>query len=164
MNRAKKILYTDPEGFFYQTLLIDSVWLAQNTKGFQKINPEKFINNPDCSLGILGKSSYEEWSTLLFPNTHVIKYSNTEELYKALVDKKINAVFLDDLSIKLFLLNNPRMILHYSAIILKNRPDFISIGVSQENWQLWYWLNQYIEIKNEPMTADKLLQKYYNNY
>lgn len=160
-NRAKKILFTNPESIFYQTILVDKVWLAQNSIKSSSDNPEQIINTPNCKLGVLSKSSYSEWSKKIFPKATIIEYPNIKELDQALIDKKINALFIDDLIIKTFLLKTPKMVLHFSAIILKNRPDFVAIGVSQKNWLLWYWLNQYLEIRNEPTNADMLLQNYH---
>jgi polar amino acid transport system substrate-binding protein len=159
--RGKKILYTDTFASFHQTLFINRVWLAaQQRNPLSQEDPLSLLNKKDCRIGALAGTSYVEFAQKLFPNAHLQTYQTWQELSKALLKDQLDVLFIESFTVRKMLMDKPGLPLKYKALLLKNYPDLIAMGVPKNSPELWHWLNLYLEIKNIRLTSSDILADY----
>ncbi len=68
LGRAKKVNFSDPYGFFSQSLILNQLAYAKlAVEGVEKPTFFETLNQPDALIAVTSGSSYLSWGLRLFP-------------------------------------------------------------------------------------------------
>ncbi len=157
LKRSEKVLFTDPYIILRQGLLVDRLKL---TRISDDEDPVEFIVNMRGDIGVVASTSYEDFARRMFPKATIKEFSTWEDVISALEKGDILAAFRDEVEIKKIIRSDPGISLDVQTVIFKDTKDPIAMAVSRDNILFLYWLNEYLELMDFNLNADKLLNKY----
>ncbi|OQW92179.1 MAG: hypothetical protein BWK79_15225 [Beggiatoa sp. IS2] len=158
LERAKKVLFSEPYIIFHHGLLINRLRMAQISHGQ---NSKAFVQNLEGKIGVIAASSYVGYAKQKFPHAEIVEYKNWQpDIIDAVLNGDILAAYRDELEIKKAAYGNPEAALKVQTAVLIDTEDAIAMAVNWRDTHLLYWINEYIHSLNLQLTADKLLRKY----
>ncbi|MDD2716827.1 MAG: cation:dicarboxylase symporter family transporter [Candidatus Wallbacteria bacterium] len=157
LERAKKVYYTQPYFSLHMALLINHLKMAELKPG-QTL--QDLLNTPQTRIGILGNSSYEEFSREQFPNAKIISFQEWEGAVAAAGKGEIDVAFYDETVIERSIRENPALSLRFGSLILKDKLDLIAIAVSLRTPLLLEWVRHFLEMN--PVKQD--LRSHFDDY
>ncbi|MDR1476230.1 MAG: transporter substrate-binding domain-containing protein [Holosporales bacterium] len=155
-ERSRKVQFSTPYlAPMRQTLLIDRKLLhAADNASLVSI-----LNNDTVTIGTDRGTCYPAMSQKLFPAAKLVPESDWE--YTVVQDfksGKIRATMRDELRIKLLIQQNPSLLFKFIPIMLKDKPDFISVAIEMENVALLEWINTFIRNACNPLSVDEIIK------
>lgn len=167
LERAKKVLFSEPYIIFHHGLLINRLRMAQVSHGQ---NPKAFVQNlsqkSDVSeenrekIGVIAASSYVGYAKQKFLGAGIVEYKNWRDIIDAVLKGDILAAYRDELEIKKAVYGDSEAALKVQTVVLTDTEDAIAMAVNLRDTHLLYWINQYVRSLNLQLNADKLLKKY----
>jgi polar amino acid transport system substrate-binding protein len=157
LERSEKVLFTDPYIILRQGLLVDRLKIARIK---EDEDPIEFITHLRGDIGVIASSSYVEFAQRMFPKATIKEFGTWEDVIAALEKGDILAAFRDELEIKKIIRAKPHISLDVQTVIFKDTKDPIAMAVSRDNTLFLYWLNEYLEVRDFNLDADKLLSEY----
>ena len=158
LTRSKTVKFSTPYITFKQGLLFNRLQLA---KVASESEVNKFVRNYKGTIGVIANSSYANYAKINFPQAQIKEYPTWDEAVKALIKGEVLSVYRDELEIKRVLNSIPQSSLTLKPLYFTDLTDPIAIAVKNENSQLLYWVNIFLE-GYPKMTADQMLAKYAN--
>ncbi len=158
LTRSKTVKFSTPYMTFKQGLLFNRLVLAK-VSGEGEVN--RYIRNYTGTIGVIANSSYANYAKTNFPAAKIQEYKTWDEAVQALTDGKVLSVYRDELEIKRVLSSIPQSSLTLKPVYFTDLTDPIAIAVKNENSQLLYWVNIFLENQTK-MTADEILATYSN--
>ena len=157
LKRSEKVLFTDPYIILRQGLLVDRLKL---TRISDDEDPIEFITHLRGDIGVIASTSYVEFAQHMFPKATIKEFDTWEDVIAALEKGDILAAFRDELEIKKIIRAKPHISLDVQTVIFKDTKDPIAMAVSRDDPLFLYWLNEYLEMRDFNLDADKLLNQY----
>ncbi len=157
LKRAEKVLFTKPYITLRQGLLVNRLKMAQARKDE---DPIEFIVNMKGYIGVVAASSYVYFARHMFPKATIKEFKTSEDILSALEKGKLLAAFYDEVEIKKIIRANPGISLDVRTVVFKDTKDPIAMAVSRDDILFLHWLNEYLEMRDFNMDADKLLREY----
>ncbi|MBP5329828.1 MAG: amino acid ABC transporter substrate-binding protein [Spirochaetaceae bacterium] len=158
LSRAKTVKFSTPYMTFKQGLLFNRLQLA-------KVASEEEINNYVRDyrgvIGVIANSSYANYAKINFPHAQIKEFPTWDAAVKALTNGEVLSVYRDELEIKKVLSSIPQSSLILKPVYFTDLTDPIAVAVKNENSQLLYWVNIFLE-NQKKMTADEILSTYAN--
>ncbi len=158
LSRAKTVKFSTPYMTFKQGLLFNRLQLA---KVASEGEVNTYVRNYKGTIGVIAKSSYANYAKSNFPQAQVKEYPTWDAAVQALVNGEVLSVYRDELEIKRVLSSIPQASLTLKPLYFTDLTDPIAIAVKNENSQLLYWVNIFLE-NQQKMTADEILSIYAN--
>ena len=125
----------------------------------EKLTP--VITSSNIKIGSIEDSSYGEFANQLFPNATKLGLTDWEACKKALIDKKIDAIYRDATEVKKIVYEEPNLSLDFVPILFDDKLDHISMYVSSKvNTDLSPMLDYYIT-KELGIKSDKQIMEEY---
>lgn len=157
LSRAKLVRFSSPYLKMRQSLLINRLQLAQQTKG-RTIT--ETIRNLRGEVGVIKSSSYVNFLKQKFPKAKIVELSSWSEIVEAVTSGKILAGYRDELEIKKVVFKQPNIALHVKTIALTDTQDSIAMAFPWDSQQLLAFVNQYLKTMVPEYTADTILKEY----
>ncbi|ACV61839.1 extracellular solute-binding protein family 3 [Desulfofarcimen acetoxidans DSM 771] len=157
LDRAKLISFTKPYVVLHQALLVNRVEAAK--KGIEDY-PMDYLKKEDVKIGVKAKTSYVEFARELFPKAHILEYKEWEDVVAALLKGEVIAAVNDENEITQLINKRPNISLYACVYILKDKKDYICMGVSQQNTHLLDWLNTYLDNYDINMNVKSIMEEY----
>ena len=158
LSRAKTVKFSTPYMTFKQGLLFNRLQLAK-VASEGEIN--SYVRDYKGTIGVIAKSSYANYAKTNFPYAQVKEFPTWEDAVRALTNGEVLSVYRDELEIKKVLASIPQSSLTLKPLYFTDLTDPIAIAVKNENSQLLYWVNIFLE-NQKKMTADEILANYAN--
>ena len=125
----------------------------------EKLTP--VLTSSNIKIGFIEDSSYGEFANELFPNATKLGLKNWESCKKALIDKKVDAIYRDATEVKKIVYEEPNLSLDFVPILFDDKLDHISMYVSSKvNPDLSPMLDFYIT-KELGIKSDKQIMEEY---
>ena len=125
----------------------------------EKLTP--LLTSSNIKIGFIEDSSYGEFANELFPNATKLGLKNWESCKKALIDKKVDAIYRDATEVKKIVYEEPNLSLEFVPILFDDKLDHISMYVSSKvNPDLSPMLDFYIT-KELGIKSDKQIMEEY---
>ena len=125
----------------------------------EKLTP--LLTSSNIKIGFIEDSSYGEFANELFPNATKLGLKNWESCKKALIDKKVDAIYRDATEVKKIVYEEPNLSLDFVPILFDDKLDHISMYVSSKvNPDLSPMLDYYIT-KELGIKSDKQIMEEY---
>ena len=125
----------------------------------EKLTP--VLTSSKIKIGFIEDSSYGEFANQLFPNATKLGLQDWESCKKALIDKKVDAIYRDATEVKKIVYEEPNLSLEFVPILFDDKLDHISMYVSSKvNPDLSPMLDFYIT-KELGIKSDKQIMEEY---
>ena len=125
----------------------------------EKLTP--VLTSSKIKIGFIEDSSYGEIANQLFPNATKLGLKDWESCKKALIDKKVDAIYRDATEVKKIVYEEPNLSLDFVPILFDDKLDHISMYVSSKvNPDLSPMLDFYIT-KELGIKSDKQIMEEY---
>ena len=125
----------------------------------EKLTP--VLTSSKIKIGFIEDSSYGEFANQLFPNATKLGLKDWESCKKALIDKKVDAIYRDATEVKKIVYEEPNLSLDFVPILFDDKLDHISMYVSSKvNPDLSPMLDYYIT-KELGIKSDKQIMEEY---
>ena len=125
----------------------------------EKLTP--VLTSSKIKIGFIEDSSYGEFANQLFPNATKLGLKDWESCKKALIDKKVDAIYRDATEVKKIVYEEPNLSLEFVPILFDDKLDHISMYVSSKvNPDLSPMLDFYIT-KELGIKSDKQIMEEY---
>lgn len=157
LKRAEKVLFTKPYIILRQGLLVNRLKMARIR---EDEDPIEFIMHLRGDLGVIASSSYVEFAQRMFPKATIKEFKTSKDILSALEKGDLLAAFYDEVEIKKIIRANPGISLDVQTVVFKDTKDPIAMAVSRDDILFLHWLNEYLEMRDFNMDADKLLREY----
>lgn len=158
LSRQIKVLYTEPYIKLRTGILVSRSYAAQNN--ITEKNLLKELDRKDAIFAAERGGSFLEFTRNVFPHVKLIEAPSRDDIYKNLVERKIDAVYNEEYLIKVFFKKNPGQAIYYRPIYLENTEDHIAISIPPDAYNLKEWLNLYLTFRREKVVFDNLYDKY----
>lgn len=158
LSRAKTILFSTPYLKLRAGILISRPYASENK--ITKENALTELNRENAKFGAEQGSAFLEFTQLTFPKANVVKLATREEIYRQLIERKVQIVFHEEYLIKLFFKKYPGQAIYYDVIYLDNSDDQIAIAVPGDAYNLQEWVNLYLFFRRENLTFDDIYRDY----
>lgn len=161
LERAKLVLYSNPYIKLRKALLINRIQYAKIKAKRKATTLHELAAHEDFTVGVVSKSSYENFAKSLFPNSDVKSFVLwNEQVLKGVSEGALLAAFRDELEIKKFLLLEPNANLNVLAIILKDQDDPIQMVMRADDNHFKDWVNGFLSTAKIELNVDGILNKY----
>lgn len=158
LSRAKTVKFSTPYMTFKQGLLFNRLQLAKVSSEEEISN---YIRDYNGLIGVIANSSYANYAKINFPHAKIKEFPTWDAAVQALINGEVLSVYRDELEIKKVLSSIPQSSLTLKPVYFTDLTDPIAIAVKNENSQLLYWVNIFLE-NQKKMTADEILATYAN--
>ena len=158
LSRAKTVKFSTPYMTFKQGLLFNRLQLAK-VASEEEIN--RYVRDYKGVIGVIANSSYANYAKINFPKAQIKEFPTWDAAVQALTNGEVLSVYRDELEIKKVLASIPQSSLTLKPLYFTDLTDPIAIAVKNENSQLLYWVNIFLE-NQKKMTADEILTTYAN--
>lgn len=158
LSRQIKVLYSDPYIKLRTGILVSRSYAAQNN-----ITDKNFLNElnrKDAIFSAERGGSFLEFTRNVFPKVKLIEAPTRDDVYKNLVDRKVDAVYNEEYLIKVFFKKYPSQAIYFKPLYLENTEDHIAIAIPQDAYNFKDWLNLYLTFRREKVVFDNLYDKY----
>jgi ABC-type amino acid transport substrate-binding protein len=158
LDRAKKVLFTNPYVVLSQGLFFNRVSMTKIKSRYQE-DWSNILTKSEITIGTISGTAYEEYARETFPNAHIKTYREWGELVEAVIDAEVDCAYYDEIEIKKLIKQNPNLAIKGKTIIIKDISDPIAMAVGANNFHLWQWLNLYLS-STKKATPDMLLDRF----
>lgn len=157
-ERAMRVHYSRPYVILRQALLINRLGLAKQTQS--NIPVEETVQKLQGSIGVIAKSSYEDYANKYFHQAKIISYETWEQVVAAAEKGEVIAAYRDELEIKKIIKANPGSALNFKTAVINDTTDPITVAVAWDSSTLLALVNIYLENQRLNLNADRLLDRY----
>jgi polar amino acid transport system substrate-binding protein len=161
--RAQKVRFAGSYAKFAKGLLINRVQFNK-LKSDENNTIEEIFKLPGVSIGVIAKTSYEQYAKTMFPNTALKTYTTWDEVINALLKGEILAAFRDEWEIRKTLYNNKDLGIYAEAIYLKSEDDPIQIILPWNSNQLASFVDMFLKLNAKYQYTVPQLYELYKKY
>ncbi len=155
LARAQRISFSDPYLRLAHSFILNRVRFAEYAGAMPLPSA---IRQYKGSLGVLAKSSFDDYAQRNFPQADIREYPNWEEVLKAVQTGQIIAAYRDEFEVKRVLRSDPTLSLTLRTVTFKDLEDTLGIAVGIQDTVLLSFINQFLSQSSEKLTIDVVLK------
>jgi len=157
MDRARRVLFTQPYIKLRKALLVNRVLLQQQRNGRSK---QETIMNLQGTIGVLGNTAYKKYAKQRFKHAQIKEYPSWKEAVEAVRQQQIIAAFRDEAEIKKVILDNKDDAVKLLTVVLEEDYDPKGIALPDNAQYLRFLLEFYIQSLGLELSANRVLFDY----
>jgi ABC-type amino acid transport substrate-binding protein len=155
--RLQVVRFSDPYIKLRQSLVINRLWLSQNSQGREVYQVIREFNG---KISFIRNSSYDTFARTNFPNAVFLP----EDKWDVIIDKvtrgDIAAAYRDEFEIKKISFEKPEAAISTKTITISDSVDNIAIAVNPKSLQLLSIINYVIKNEYNNIDTKKLMDRY----
>jgi len=155
--RLQVVRFSDPYIKLRQSLVINRLWLSQNSQGKEVYQVIRDFNG---KISFIRNSSYDTFARINFPNATFLP----EDKWDVIIDKvtrgDIAAAYRDEFEIKKIAFEKPDAAITTKSITISDSVDNIAIAVNPKSLQLLSIINYVIKNEYNNIDTKKLMDRY----
>ena len=155
--RLQVVRFSDPYVKLRQSLVINRLWLSQNSKGREVYQVIRDFNG---KISFIKNSSYDTFARVNFPNATFLP----EDKWDVIIDKvtrgDIAAAYRDEFEIKKIAFEKPEAAISTKSITISDSVDNIAVAVNPKAVQLLTIVNYVIKNEYSNIDTKKLMDRY----
>jgi len=155
--RLQVVRFSDPYIKLRQSLVINRLWLSQNSQGKETYQVIRDFNG---KISFIKNSSYDTFARINFPNAIFLP----EEKWDIIIDKvtrgDIAAAYRDEFEIKKISFEKPEAAISTKTITIADSSDYIAVAVNPRAVQLLSIVNYVIKNEYNNIDTKKLMDRY----
>jgi len=155
--RLQVVRFSDPYVKLKQSLIINRLWLSQNSQGKETYQVIRDFNG---KISFIKNSSYDTFARINFPNATFLP----EEKWDVIIDRvtrgDIAAAYRDEFEIKKISFEKPDAAISTKTITISDSVDYIAVAVNPKAIQLLSMVNYVIKNEYNNIDTKKLMDRY----
>jgi len=155
--RLQVVRFSDPYIKLKQSLVINRLWLSQNSQGKETYQVIRDFNG---KISFIKNSSYDTFARINFPNATFLP----EEKWDVIIDRvtrgDIAAAYRDEFEIKKISFEKPDAAISTKTITISDSVDYIAVAVNPKAIQLLSMVNYVIRNEYNNIDTKKLMDRY----
>ena len=155
--RLQVVRFSDPYIKLRQSLVINRLWLSQNSQGREVYQVIREFNG---KISFIRNSSYDTFARTNFPNAVFLP----EDKWDVIIDKvtrgDIAAAYRDEFEIKKIAFEKPDAAITTKSITISDSVDNIAVAVNPKSLQLLSIINYVIKNEYNNIDTKKLMDRY----
>jgi ABC-type amino acid transport substrate-binding protein len=155
--RLQVVRFSDPYVKLKQSLIINRLWLSQNSQGKETYQVIRDFNG---KISFIRNSSYDTFAHINFPNATFLP----EDKWDVIIDKvtrgDIAAAYRDEFEIKKISFEKPEAAISTKTITISDSVDYIAVAVNPRAIQLLSIVNYVIKNEYNNIDTKKLMDRY----
>ena len=156
IERARKATYSNPYVNSRKMLMVNRLATVDKQDSLNEI-----LNNPTAKIAVMKNTSYESFAKHLFKNTKILSETDWESgAIKKLISGEVTAIMRDELRIKQKIMSNPKLLINFLPIILKNTSDSISAISNINEQSLIQFVNKFLENEYKKLSIQEIIDTY----
>lgn len=149
LDRAQRVLFSDPYLHFQKALLVNRIQLAELAKEGEFPDVLTLLQQSGTQIGIVQGTSYVGFTRELFPMQDQVAYGSTSELFDRVRQGEVIAAVYDAFEITRYLNANPAYSLDLQYIEIEDQDDDIAIAVNPQLTHFHQWINTYLHMQEK---------------
>ena len=156
IQRSRKVSYSNPYVNSRKMIMVNRLATAVKQNSLNRI-----LNNPNTKIAVMKNTSYESFAKYLFKNSKILSETDWENgAIKKLISGKVTAIMRDELRIKPMIMRNPKILINFLPIILKNTSDSISAISNISEQSLIQFVNKFLENEYKKLSISEIIDIY----
>jgi len=155
--RLQVVRFSDPYIKLKQSLIINRLWLSQNSQGKETYQVIRDFNG---KISFIKNSSYDTFARINFPKATFLP----EEKWDVIIDRvtrgDIAAAYRDEFEIKKISFEKPDAAISTKTITISDSVDYIAVAVNPKAIQLLSMVNYVIKNEYNNIDTKKLMDRY----
>ena len=155
--RLQVVRFSDPYIKLRQSLVINRLWLSQNSQGREVY---QVIRNFNGKISFIKNSSYDTFARVNFPNAVFLPEDKWEVIIDRVTRGDIAAAYRDEFEIKKIAFEKPDAAITTKSITISDSVDNIAVAVNPKAVQLLSIVNHVIKNEYNNIDTKKLMDRY----
>lgn len=154
LARTQVISFSQPYLTLNHALILNRVKFAQFAR--DRSLPQ-VIRGFTGSIGVIAKSSFEDYARRNFPNAKVVSYPGWPEVLQALERGEVIGAYRDEFEVKRILKAEPTASLVLRTVTFKDLEDTLGIAVGIGDPVLLAFINEFLTQRSDKLSVSKVL-------
>ena len=154
--RAQKVSFSTPYMKLPHSLMI-------NRLQFSKLSGDRaapsVIRNFSGTLGVIGRSAWEEFGRRNFPKAKIVTYPSWDKVVEAVTKGDVVAAYRDEFEIQKIMRADPRLALTLRTVTFNDIESSLSLMIGIQDTTLLSFVNEVITMRTEKPTVAMLLKE-----
>ena len=155
--RLQVVRFSDPYIKLRQSLVINRLWLSQNSQGREIY---QVIRNFNGKISFIRNSSYDTFARTNFPNAIFLPEDKWDVIIEKVTRGDIAAAYRDEFEIKKIAFEKPEAAISTKSITISDSVDNIAVAVNPKSLQLLSIINYVIKNEYSNIDTKKLMERY----
>jgi len=155
--RLQVVRFSDPYVRLKQSLIINRLWLSQNSQGKETYQVIRDFNG---KISFIKNSSYDTFARINFPNATFIPEEKWDVIIDNVTKGTIAAAYRDEFEIKKIAFEKPDAAISTKTIAISDSVDYIAAAVNPKSIQLLSVVNYVIKNEYGNIDTKKLMDRY----
>jgi ABC-type amino acid transport substrate-binding protein len=155
--RLQVVRFSDPYIKLRQSLVINRLWLSQNSQGKETYQVIRDFNG---KISFIRNSSYDTFARINFPNATFLPEDKWDVIIDKVVRGDIAAAYRDEFEIKKISFEKPEAAISTKSITISDSVDNIAVAVNPKSIQLLSIVNYVIKNEYNNIDTKKLMDRY----
>ena len=155
--RLQVVKFSDPYIKLRQSLVINRLWLSQNSQGREVYQVIRSFNG---KISFIRNSSYDTFARINFPNAVFLPEDKWEVIIDKVTRGDIAAAYRDEFEIKKIAFEKPDAAITTKSITISDSVDNIAVAVHPRAVQLLSIVNHVIKNEYNNIDTKKLMDRY----
>jgi len=155
--RLQVVRFSDPYIKLRQSLVINRLWLSQNSQGREVYQVIRDFNG---KISFIRNSSYDTFARINFPNAQFLPEDKWDVIIDRVTRGDIAAAYRDEFEIKKIAFEKPDAAISTKTITISDSVDNIAVAVHPKAVQLLSIVNHVIKNEYNNIDTKKLMDRY----
>ena len=155
LARAKAVRFSNAYLSLHHALILNRLAFAR-LAGDRP--PQQVMKDYDGSLGVIAKSSFQDFAQTNFPHARIRPYGSWSDVVAAVERGEVIAGYRDEFEVKRLLAERPSVALRLRTITLKDREDTLGIAIGADAPMLHAFINQFLASRRTRLDIQQVLQ------
>ena len=155
--RLQVVRFSDPYIKLRQSLVINRLWLSQNSQGREVYQVIREFNG---KISFIRNSSYDTFARVNFPNAQFLPEDKWDVIIDNVIKGSIAAAYRDEFEIKKISFEKPEAAISTKTITISDSVDNIAVAVHPKALQLLSIVNYVIKNEYNNIDTRKLMDRY----
>ena len=155
--RAQKVSFSTPYMKLPHSLMV-------NRLEFSKVSGDRaapsVVRNFTGTLGVIGRSAWEEFGRRNFPKAKIVTYPSWEKVVAAVTKGEVVAAYRDEFEIQKIMRSDPSLALTLRTVTFNDIESSLSLMIGIQDTTLLSFVNEVITLRTEKPTVAMLLKEF----
>lgn len=155
LARARSVRFSTPYLTLHHALILNRLEFARLARDR---SAEQALQHYSGSLGVIAKSSFEDFARSNFPQATLRSYPGWTEVVAAVERGEVAGGYRDEFEVKRLLAERPSLALRLRTVTLKDRDDTIGVVLHHDAPTLQSFVNLLLSMRRQALRVDDVLK------
>ena len=156
VRRAQKVSFSTTYMKLPHSFLINRLEFSKESGNRSAPN---VIRNFSGTLGVIGRSAWEEFGRRNFPKAKIVPYATWDQVIEAVKKGEVVAAYRDEFEIQKIMRADPGLALKLRTVTFNDIESLLSLMIGIQDTSLLSFVNEVITLRTEKPTVAMLLKE-----